>query len=122
VFAAADYTRRELSRTISAGANDLGTIYLGPAPLAGKGAVSGTVYQAGTPLANARIQSSGAEAIAKSDGTFTIYNLSSGQQALSAVSPDAQNSGYAVVEVPAAGTVTGVIIDVSLSPPTPPIF
>ncbi len=122
VFSAADYVRQEVTPTLGAGANNVGTIYLAPALLTGKGAVQGTVYQAGTPLGGAIIQSGTAQAISKADGGFGIYNVSPGQQVLTAVSPDTQFSGYAVVQVAAGETLTGVTIDLSLAPPGPPIF
>jgi hypothetical protein len=122
VFAAADYVRREVSATLHAGANDLGTIYLAPILLTGRGAVTGHVYQAGIPAANATIQSGTAMAVAKSDGSFAIYNVRSGQRVLTAVSADAQDSGYAVVQVPDGDTATAVTINLTLSPPGPPLF
>lgn len=122
VFAAADYVRREVSAALNAGVNDLGTIYLSPILLTGRGAVTGHVYQAGIPAADATIQSGTAMAVAKSDGSFAIYNVASGQQVLTAVSADAQDSGYAVVQVPDGDAATGVTINLALSPPGPPIF
>ncbi len=122
VFSAADYQRRELSVTLNAGANDLGTIYLAPALLTGKGAVRGTVRRGGAPVADARIESGTAEAISKADGSFFIANLDAGQRVLAAVGPNAQYAGYLVVQVASGETMTGVTINLSLAPPAPPVL
>jgi len=122
VFSANDYEGRELNAALNAGANNLGTIHLRPALLPGNGSVQGTVRRVGAAVAAAMVESGNAEAVSKANGNFFIANVASGERVLAAVSPDAQHAGYAVVQVAAGETTTGVTIDLNLGPPAPPIL
>jgi hypothetical protein len=109
-----------LNVTLAEGANDLGTFYLPPTTEAGRGVVSGTVRRGGNPAPGANIISGNARAASREDGTFSIYNLAAGSQAVTAVSADGLTTGFALVDVEAGSTTSGVTINLDLAPPGPP--
>lgn len=122
IIVASGYERAEISEMLTQGVNDLGTRYLRPVLLAGRGAARGTVRRAGAAAAGAIVRSGSARAVSKADGTFAIYNLEAGQRAITAVSSDAQAVGSSPVTIEAGATATGITIDLSLAPPPPPIL
>lgn len=119
---AAGYEQLVVNATLTTGVNNLGTRYLRPTLLAGRGAVRGTVRNNGATVGGASLYSGGAEATSRGDGTYAMYNLPTGQRAITAISPDQTATGVAVATVAAGTTVTGVDISLALAPPDPPTF
>ena len=116
------YQELALSRSLQAGANDIGTRYLKPALQTGRGAATGTVLRSGQGVAAARVESGGAQATTRADGSYAIYNLPAGERGLLAVDPTTQRVGYTSVQITAGQAATGVDITLNLQPPHQPGF
>ena len=119
-ISASGYQQRSLSRTLAEGSNSLGTQYLRPVLLAGRGAATGTVTRGGSAATGATLLSGTARAVSKADGSYAIYNLETGQRAITAISSDGQSTGVAAASIAAEATRTGVNISLALAPPPPP--
>lgn len=119
---APDYEQLVVNATLSAGVNNLGTRYLRPTLLTGRGAVRGTVRNNGVTVGGARLYSGGVRATAKADGAYAMYNLEAGERAITAISPSGSATGSAVVIVRPGTTVEGIDISLALAPPDPPTF
>lgn len=117
---ASGYEQLVLNVTLTSGVNNLGTRYLHPALLPGRGAVRGTVRDNGSTVGGAMLRSGGVQATSKADGTYAMYNLEAGERAITALSPDRTATGVAVARVEAGTTITGVNISLALEPPDPP--
>lgn len=116
------YEQLVVNATLSAGVNNLGTRYLRPTLLTGRGAVRGTVRNNGVTVGGARLYSGGGRATAKADGAYAMYNLEAGERAITAISPSGSATGSAVVIVRPGTTVEGIDISLALAPPDPPTF
>ncbi len=116
------YQRTVLNESLSEGVNNLGTRYLGPQLNAGRGAAGGTVRRGGATEAAATLRSGNAQALSKADGRYTIYNLETGQRAITALSGDGQTTGSAPANIQSGATRSGVDIDLGLAPPPPPVL
>ncbi|NPV45759.1 MAG: hypothetical protein HPY69_02275 [Armatimonadetes bacterium] len=101
------------------GGLSVNTVYLRPALLQGFGQVTGVVTEAGSAASGASVQAGGKQALTKSDGSYTLYNVPIGRQTVMAVSADGQTSGSATVTVTNQASVTANIT-LSNSPPPPP--
>lgn len=119
---APDYEQLVVNATLSAGVNNLGTRYLRPTLLTGRGAVRGTVRNNGVTVGGARLYSGGVRATAKADGAYAMYNLEAGERAITAISPSGSATGSAVIIVREGTTVEGIDISLALAPPDPPTF
>ncbi len=119
---ATGYDQLQANVSVADGVNQVGTRYLQPTLLTGRGSVSGTVRRSGNASGGAMISSGTAHAVSRADGTFSIYNVMAGSQALIAVSSDGRATGYAVVNVQADANTSGVTINLSLAPPPPPVL
>lgn len=116
------YEQLVVNATLSAGVNNLGTRYLRPTLLTGRGAVRGTVRNNGVTVGGARLYSGGVRATAKADGAYAMYNLEAGERAITAISPSGSATGSAVIIVREGTTVEGIDISLALAPPDPPTF
>ncbi len=116
------YEQLVVNATLSAGVNNLGTRYLRPTLLTGRGAVRGTVRNNGVTVGGARLYSGGGRATAKANGAYAMYNLEAGERAITAISPSGSATGSAVVTVRPGTTVEGIDISLALAPPDPPTF
>ncbi|HCA48092.1 MAG TPA: hypothetical protein DEP45_12315 [Armatimonadetes bacterium] len=121
-IAATGFQQLQTNVSVQDGVNQMGTRCLQPVLLAGRGAVSGTVRRGGTAAGGATIRSGNATATSRADGTFSIYNLLAGSQALTAVSADGLATGSATATVQAGTKIAGVTISLGLMPPSPPVF
>jgi hypothetical protein len=103
--------------SLSAGSNYLGTLYLVPGTISGKGHISGIVRASGSAVAGARITAGGKTAYSKEDGTFAVYNLTPGNVTVQATS--GAMSGLGVAAVTSGGTAS-VTLSIGIGPPPPP--
>jgi hypothetical protein len=103
------------------GAVSLGTVYLRPASQSGYGHITGVITEAGAPSAGAVVQAGGREAVSKTSGEYTLYNVEVGDQTVRAWSAAGYTAGSASVTVVNMGTVTANIT-LSTEPPPPPPF
>lgn len=106
---------------IPAGSSSVGTIYLSPAILTGRGIISGRVTQAGVGAGGATLQAGGRQAESKPDGSYSIYNVPAGTQTVVALSADGEMSGSATVNVISQATVTANVSLTNSPPPPPPL-
>ncbi len=120
IISATGYQQKSFSRTLTEGTNSVGTQYLRPVLLSGRGAATGTVTRAGSPAAGATLRSGTAQAVSKSDGSYAIYNLQTGLRAITAISADGRFTGVATTTINAGATRTAVNISLTLAPPPPP--
>jgi len=105
---------------LSAGYNNVGTLYLQPVGQPLSGNVSGTVREGGTAVANAYLQCGGVTARSKGDGTYAVYNVPEGDHTIWAQSADGMKTGWRLVTITSGTTLTGQLILVSEGPPPPP--
>jgi len=119
---AAGHDQLQANVSVQDGVNQIGTRYLQPTLLTGRGAVSGTVRRGGSAAGGATIRSGNASATSRADGTFNLYNVLAGSQAVIAVSSDGQATGFAVTSVQAGAKTSGVTITLGLAPPPPPVL
>lgn len=119
---ATGFQQLQTNVSVQDGVNQIGTRYLQPTLLAGRGAVSGTVRRGGAAAGGATIRSGNATGTSRADGTFSIYNLVAGSQTLTAVSADGLATGSATASVQAGTKISGVTISLGLTPPPPPVW
>lgn len=117
--AADGYTTQAVTVAAGSGDKSVGLVYLEPAPRSGYGSVSGTITESGTVLGGAIVRCGGQTARTKSDGTYTVYNVAAGVQAVVAASSDGSTGGTTSVTVVSLGTVTANIA-LTTQPPAPP--
>ncbi len=117
---AAGYQDRTINRNLPAGTSNLGTLYLRPALRAGQGAVRGAVTRNGAAEAGATLRSGNAQARSKDDGSYAIYALGTGRRAITAISADGTQTGWACADVSDGEITGGVDIELGLEPPQPP--
>ncbi len=118
----AGYQNMTLTRDLSAGANSIGMRYLKPALQASRGAASGTVRYGGQGIAGAHVESGGSQATTKSDGSYAIYNLPTGERGILAIDQANSRAGSTSVTINAGTTVAGANIRLNLTPPNLPVF
>lgn len=106
-------------RQVSAGqgAIDVGSLYLKPVLVAGRGKITGIVAQAGMPVSAAEVWSGGNRAVTDGDGVYSLYNVPAGQQTVTAAVSGL--SGSTSVMVISQRTVTADI-SVTTGPPIGP--
>ncbi len=97
------------------------TVYLRPAPQQGHGHITGTVTEGGQAAGGANLQAGGQQAVSKSDGTYTLYNVPVGAQTVMALSSNGLSSGSAAATVGDRTTVTRNITLGNSPPPPPPL-
>lgn len=113
------YEPLSCSQSLSTGLNDLGTLYLLPAAIAGKGHISGTVTDSGGVVAGAVVRAGGKTAVTKEDGTFVIRNLDPGNVTVIAVKGAKSDTQEVTV---AADVTSSTYLSLTLSPPPPPVI
>ena len=110
---------------VSVGGTNLGDVYLPVVASSGKGHISGLLLetfdavsgQLDDPVDGATIVAGGRTAVSKTDGSFSIYNITPGPASVVAQSGTKLARGN--VTVPADGT-TSVTLRLSVSPPAAP--
>ena len=120
-LSAGGYEDKQVNVSLQEGVNDLGIMHMRPVLLTGRGTVRGRVLREGVQVAGATLTGENVQALSKDDGTFAIYNLRPGTEAIVAIAPEGDMTGWASVQITAGETTTGVTIELTLRPPAPPI-
>jgi hypothetical protein len=120
-IAASSYEATQVTAVVSGGVQNLGNLYLAPFHEPGTGTVRGQVRMSGAPSPGATIAAGTRQARSDAGGNFTLYNAPAGLQILTASNSGGAAVGLATVNVPADGTVTGVVINLTSGPPPPPL-
>lgn len=116
---ASNYLNAVVTVPVGTGDRGVGVVNLQPAPVAGAGNITGVVLEAGSPVADAVLQAAGHQAVSKTDGTFTIYNVPAGLQTLLARSASGLKAASQTVSVPDGSSVS-TTVRLTSSPPDPP--
>jgi hypothetical protein len=110
--------------TLSGGVNNVGLLYVAPTLNPGRGGVTGTlVLSNGDAVSGGQVQSGGASAVSRSDGTgrFTVYNVPAGSAQVSFYDPNTGASAWRFVTVPSGSVGDIGSVSLSFGPPPPPL-
>jgi hypothetical protein len=113
------YETASYTQDLWAGLNDLGTVYLLPVAVAGKGHLSGTVTDSSGVVAGAVIRAGGKTAVSREDGYFVIRNLNPGSVSVVAVKGAKSDTQDVTI---AADVTTATNLSLTVSPPPPPVI
>ena len=118
--AAAGHQTLATSVSVPGAALNVGTLYLAPNPVAGRGAVTGGAYLGANPAAGVTVFSGTSQALSDSAGQFRLYNLLPGVQVLTLVTADRIYMAQKSVSIVADSTVSAGNILLTSGPPPPP--
>lgn len=110
------------SVSVPGAALNVGTIYLAPTHVAGRGDVTGRALLSGVPTAGVSVLVNGVtQAVTNSAGQFHAYNLPPGVVALILVTSNSVYMAQKTVTIVADTTISAGDIALTSGPPPPPL-
>lgn len=117
VITKSGYNALTRSVTVSSSSVYMGDIYLAPGTVSGKGHITGYVRNSGVGVGGAEVKAQGKTAYTKTDGSYTLYNLTPGSVTVSATLDELSGSVSTTVT---SGATASANISVAIGPPPPP--